>query len=204
MKKNIIFDWSGTLLNNFDQTYETTMEIFKKLGGKKISKEKYKVENVSPYMKFWNKYFPKLTKLEQDKLFSDTLKKSKSPQLYPGVKKIIKDLSESDVKLFLLSSQPEDNLKSQMKIFGIYNYFTKVIGNIHDKKVGFKDLMKNYLKSSETIAVGDTIGEIEAGKASNLVTVGLTWGFNSKKQLNSANPDYIIDNLSGVLKILNK
>ena len=82
MKKNIIFDRSGTLLNNFDQFYEITMDVFEKLEGERISKEEYRIKNISPYMKFWNKYFPNLKKEEQDTLFLSSLKTAKEPKLY--------------------------------------------------------------------------------------------------------------------------
>ncbi len=205
MKKNIIFDWSGTLLNNFDQIYEITMEIFVKLGGGKISKEKYRAENISSYMKFWNKYFPKLTKEEQNKLFSNALKETGTPKLYPQIKDVLKDLSEKNIQLWLLSSQPEDNLKLQVEKFGISNYFSGITGGVHDKEAGFKKLLNNNnIKADETICVGDTIREIKAGKASDLTTVAITWGFGSREQLSSANPDYILNDLTNLSEIINK
>jgi len=202
--KNVIFDWSGTLLNNFDQIYEITMEIFVRLGGRKISKKEYQTNNVSPYMKFWNSYFPKLTKKEQDKLFSKALKNGNdSSKLYPQVKNILQNLTDQNIKLFLISSQPENNLKLQVEEFGLSDYFYKIIGSVHNKQAYFKNLLNsNNIRADETICIGDTTEEIIAGKYSNLITMGLTWGFNSREQLKSTNPDYILDNLGDLLKII--
>jgi phosphoglycolate phosphatase len=123
--------------------------------------------------------------------------------LYEGVKETIKFLNKKGHKLYLLSSQPQKILELQLKNLDIYKYFSSIIGDIHNKEDGIKELLdvKN-LKAIETICIGDTVGEIEAGKKLNLITIGITWGFNSKKQLKLAKPDYILDNISNFPELL--
>ena len=63
-----------------------------------------------------------------------------------------------------------------MKKFEIYDYFSLVIGHAYDKKMEFKKLINsNDLSLDQTICVGDTIGEVEAGKSSKISTISLSW-----------------------------
>ena len=63
--KNIIFDWSGTISDDFTPVYQASTLVFKKLGREPISIEEFKREFALPYMLFWNKYFPKLKEEEE-------------------------------------------------------------------------------------------------------------------------------------------
>jgi phosphonatase-like hydrolase len=57
--------------------------------------------------------------------------------------------------------------------------------------------------ASEVIKIGDSIIDIEEGKnAKCALTIGITTGAHSYEQLLSANPDYIISNLSELPEII--
>ncbi|PCI25061.1 hypothetical protein COB57_02455 [Candidatus Peregrinibacteria bacterium] len=205
MIKNIIFDWSGTLLNNFDQLYEVSMSVFKTLGKEKLSKEKYKTEHVAPYMNFWNKYIPNITREEQNTLFKDALSQSETPALFPGVEAILEELQENNIKLFLLSSQPKDSLIKQTQELEIAHYFHNIIGDADNKKISMKKILKKFsLNPKETVSIGDTIAEVNAGKSLKLMNIAVTSGFHSLTQLQSVQPHLILENLNELTKIIKK
>ncbi|MBS1509183.1 MAG: phosphonatase-like hydrolase [Bacteroidetes bacterium] len=59
--------------------------------------------------------------------------------------------------------------------------------------------------SSQVLKIGDSIIDIEEGKNAGCgITVGITTGAHTRDQLESATPDYVIDGLSEVVKILDK
>ena len=59
------------------------------------------------------------------------------------------------------------------------------------------------VKPEHSIKVGDSIIDIEEGKNAGVkYSVGITTGAHTKEQLNSANPDFIINNISEVLQIV--
>ena len=55
MNKAFIFDWSGTLNDNFHCFYQVCNLIFKELNKEPISEKEIKLNHTLPYMKFWNK-----------------------------------------------------------------------------------------------------------------------------------------------------
>lgn len=61
------------------------------------------------------------------------------------------------------------------------------------------------VSASEVIKVGDSIIDIEEGKnAGCALSIGITTGAHTVEQLQSANPDYVIDNLMDLLPIIDK
>ena len=63
----------------------------------------------------------------------------------------------------------------------------------------------NITNGQEVIKVGDSIIDIEEGKnAGCRLTIGITTGAHTLQQLQSAQPDYIINNLLELLPILDK
>ncbi|RYE13897.1 MAG: HAD family hydrolase, partial [Sphingobacteriales bacterium] len=62
---------------------------------------------------------------------------------------------------------------------------------------------KFNVKPSEIVKVGDSIIDIEEGKnAGCALSIGITTGAHTPAQLQSANPDHIIDNLMELLPII--
>jgi phosphoglycolate phosphatase-like HAD superfamily hydrolase len=103
MNKAIIFDWSGTLRNNCDCFYNVCNIMFKELGKKPISKEEMRMNFTLPYMKFWNKYFPDLTKEKQGVMFEKYIHQVGESEMYPNVKEILTSLYKKNGKCLFLA-----------------------------------------------------------------------------------------------------
>jgi phosphonatase-like hydrolase len=59
-------------------------------------------------------------------------------------------------------------------------------------------------QANEVVKVGDSIIDVEEGKnAGCLFTVGITTGAHTRAQLESAQPDFVVDNLLELLPVLN-
>ncbi len=203
MIKNIIFDWSGTLCNDFMQIYKATMVIFEKYGVPKITPEKYKEENKLLYMEFYNKYIPKLTMKEQDKLFRNAIRMVGSPKLFSGVKDLLEWLYNKGYKMAVLSSSLTSEIKKEIKKSKIGMYFKKVLGDVYDKRKTINALLNSLnFKPKETMFVGDTAHDIETGKNAGVTTVAITWGYQTKERILEAKPDYVIEDISELKSIL--
>ena len=86
---------------------------------------------------------------------------------------------------------------------GLKELFLEVIGEIHEKTEVINDVVKRYnFNSKETIYVGDTSGDVEAGKAAGVVAVGITWGFQCEERLRKSNPDFVINEIFEIEKLL--
>ena len=50
--------------------------------------------------------------------------------------------------------------------------------------------------------MGDTSGDVEAGRKAGIKTIGITWGFQHEKILAAAKPDFLINDIIKIKTIL--
>ncbi len=203
MIKNILFDWSGTLMDDLTTIYKATMYVFEKLGVKPMSFKEYRKKFSLPYMNFWKKHFPDCTKDQILKLFREGLDASGDTGLYPGVKDVLKRLYDKGIKLVIMSSGSQEKIIADAKRYRVFDYFQEINGNILDKaKVITEILQRNNFQPEETIYVGDMSHDIKAGKKGGVVSIGISWGHKPKEMLEAANPDYLISDIVELEKLL--
>ncbi len=205
MIKNILFDWSGTLIDNLTITYQATMYVFEKLGAKSISLGEYRKRFFLPYINFWKKYFPDSTKEQIGKLFREGLNTSGDMGLYPEVKDVLKRLYDKGIKLVIMSSGSQEKIIADAKTYGVFDYFQEINGNIPDKSQVITDILqRNNFQPKESMYIGDMPHDIQAGKKGGVISVGISWGHKSKEMLEAANPDYLISNIIELEKLLDR
>lgn len=203
--KAFIFDWSGTLSDNFHLFCKVCDLIFAELGRGSISAEEIKLHITSPYMKFWNIYFPNLTREKQCSLYEKYIHQVGEPKLYKKVNEIITRLNREGYLLFVLSSDPTSKLFPEIKKAGFTELIKKTVGDVHDKEDIIASFVKDFsLDEKLTYYVGDTSGDVEVGKNAGVKTVGISWGFQHKNVLSQSRPDFLIDNIIEIKDIIRK
>jgi phosphoglycolate phosphatase-like HAD superfamily hydrolase len=199
----VIFDWSGTLSNNVDIFVKVCELMFKELGKEPLSKKELKDNFTLPYMSFWNKYFPDLTKEKQDQLFRKYVYQFENAKLYGSVIQILDFLKKNNYKIFVLSSDPIIRLSSEIKESGVELYLEKYYADVHKKEEVLPQIIKEYsLDINDSFYVGDTSGDVDAGKYAGVKTIGISWGFQSKHKLAESKPDYLIDDIIELKQII--
>lgn len=205
MKKiiNLIFDWCGTCSDDLrSHVYLAAMYVFSMLGLKGLTLEKFKEEFMAPYMDFYRK-FTQESKTRIDELYLEKIRSLGRPKLFPGVKELLGFLFEKGKKLAILSSYPQETLLEETKHHGIKELFLDIVGSAHDKASAMATLMeRNGFLPEETAYIGDMIYDIEVGKIARVTTIALSWGYQSKSKLLSAQPDFVLSNLREINKII--
>jgi len=198
MFKNIIFDWTGVINENVIPAHCASMKVFGQFGVPEISIEEFKAEWEQPYMLFYHKYLPKSLTLEEENiLFDKALKQCPKPNIYPGAADFIRKLQVAGKNMLVISSDPTFALEADLKRYQLTDIFKEIRADIHDKIITTKDIINiNNLVPDETAIIGDTTHEVEAGKKNGITTIAVTWGFQIKDKLQSANPDYLVDDFN--------
>ncbi|KAA3613077.1 MAG: HAD family hydrolase [Calditrichaeota bacterium] len=126
--------------------------------------------------------------------------------LYPGVLNILKELRQ--LKMAVLSNKAQRFTEEIIHKLDIENYFKIVMGsNPHFPKKPAPDSINHIIETldcskQKTIIIGDTKNDIIAGKAANIHTCAVTYGFRSKEKLLKYNPDFMIDSIVELNDIL--
>jgi phosphoglycolate phosphatase len=98
--------------------------------------------------------------------------------------------------LAVVSSTPSPYIKKYLKQRGVLQIFHDILGSdlYLSKSERIKNLLKKYgLLSSEAIFVTDTLEDINEAKECEVNSVAVTWGFESRENLERGKPLAIVD-----------
>ncbi|MDO5018179.1 MAG: HAD hydrolase-like protein [Lagierella massiliensis] len=127
---------------------------------------------------------------------------------YDGIEKTLKTLKEKNNHLLLATSKPEVFAREILKHFNLDKYFDHIAGATLDGKISEKsDVIKYCLENyphniKETYMIGDRFYDIDGGKFWGLKTIGVTYGYGSRLELENAGADFIVDSPLEILNIL--
>ena len=207
MIKNTVFDWSGVIKDAVKSHSWVVNKMFKELGGKEISMDEMKENWKQPYMHFYNKYLPNLTIEEEQKAYKEAILHKDCPDsnAYPGIVDFIKKLKNVGFFLALITSDLPETFVSEIEKYDLKDVFDEVVVNAYDKTESLKDLIKKYsLDPKKTFFIGDSNHEIEAAKEAKCKSIAVTWGFSTRERLGKENPDFTVDSIEELEKILLK
>ena len=120
-------------------------------------------------------------------------------EAYDGIKEMLLALKEKGIKLAVLSNKAHKNtVKVVEHVFGT-ELFDEVQGQLDhvNRKPSpdgvFMIMEKLGVTSEECVYVGDTCVDMQTGKAAGIFTVGVTWGFRDREELENYHADVIVD-----------
>ena len=209
MIKTVIFDLDGTLLNTLEDLKDATNFALSKFGYPERSLEEVRCFVGNGVKKLIERAVPDNCENVDEclcvfkKNYSENMCNHTAP--YNGILKILLDLKSYGVKIGVVSNKFDSAVKDLCK---------KYFGDLVDVAIGqadnvpkkpapdavFKAMKELNAEKSTTVYVGDSDVDVETAKNANLVSIGVTWGFRSRKDLEGA--DFIIDNPCDIVNIV--
>ncbi len=202
MLNTFIFDWSGTLSDDFDMVYGATADVIRQLdGGYVLSEEEYRQHFELPYMNFYRNYGLTCTKKQVDELFFQAVEKNGVfPKPLPFSRELLDGLRKQGRKTYLFSAHPVHMVNREIADFGYGALFDGVQAGIVDKVVSLKGFVKqNGLDPEKTAYVGDLVHDVEAAKAAGIKSIGLYSRYQEREKMDAAKPDYTAKHLEELL-----
>ncbi len=201
--RNVIFDWSGTISDDFGVLYEVTMEIFEEHGIPRVERQEFLSHYTLPYMIQVNRFL-NIAKEEWDSKFHKVWERRGFPRPFPGVLETLDYLQARGFGMAVLSSHPERFLHREVaSYFPGRDYFAGIFAGAYDKReVIIPMLRKLGFRPAETLFVGDTVHDIEAGRHAGVLTAAVLSGYNSEALLRQAGPDHIISTIADIRAII--
>jgi len=191
MVKNIIFDWSGTLANDQNFTYQLTNETLQHFGAKPISITDYQTNFKIPVDLFYSKYLPNTAISSIDRVFFEKyISQIEKIELFPKLKLFFEFAQQFNINLYICSTLDQKILELAMKHLDISKYFNAVFGNCFNKTQSLPILVDDLkLVKEDTIFIGDTIHDIEAGKVAKIQTGAALYGYTPPNIMLTLNLD---------------
>lgn len=130
-------------------------------------------------------------------------------RLYDGIIDLLEFLKASGKKIILATSKPEIYAEKIAEHFGFSEYFDNISGALLDgSRIEKDDIIRYALlrvgenDTSKCIMIGDRSYDVLGAKAFNMDSVGVTYGYGSRAELEEAGATYIVDSAEEIKKIV--
>jgi phosphoglycolate phosphatase len=126
----------------------------------------------------------------------------KENTLYPGILNTLNQLIADGHRLYIVTSKRTDIAKKVVCYFGIDRHFNSVYGCglKKEKAQVLSELISGIrIRDKAPCMVGDRGSDIWAAKHAEIGSIGVTWGFGSRKELEDAGADTIIDSIDSLV-----
>jgi phosphoglycolate phosphatase len=194
---HLLFDFDGTLGDTFQIGFEILNLLAPEFGFRPLPAEELEFArdlSTRGLMKHLGIPRMKLHKISR-RGTEEITKRIHTVSTFPGVPGMVRRLHADGFRLGVLTSNSESNVREflkaqQLEIFDFVESSSKLLG----KGAVLRRLMKERgLDRREIFFVGDELRDIEAAQETGVHIAAVTWGYNSRKALESAGPDYLFD-----------
>lgn len=206
MKKLVIFDLDGTLLNTIRDLGEAANYTLAKNG--------FPTHHISSYPHFVGNGISRLIErvLPSENRDADTVARLRLDFVeyynehmadhtvpYSGIPELLRDLTDAGIGIAVASNKYQEGASKL-----ITHFFSDVpwvavegqkpgIPTKPDPSIVFSILGAHPTPKADVLFVGDSAVDIETARRAAIDSLGVTWGFGSLKQLNDAYADRIAD-----------
>ncbi|MFA5878766.1 MAG: HAD hydrolase-like protein [Candidatus Margulisiibacteriota bacterium] len=196
MKKTIIWDWNGTLLNDLILCVQILNDMCKKRKIPAITIDDYLTEFTFPVKKFYEKIGFDFSFDDYHQVSEEFITKFnqgvKHCELQKGAFEVLNYLKEAGYQQLVLSAMEQKNLSSLITYFQIAPFFTHVFGtanNFGEGKIreGKKILGSLEADAKQTYLIGDTLHDLEVAKAIGINCIIVANGHQSLNRIKGKN-----------------
>ncbi len=206
MIRNIIFDWSGTLVDDLPAVLQASNFVLSQAGKTEMTLEQFRAEFSLPFTNFYNRHTPHVPMEQLEVWFHDEFKRAQASVCeLPHARAFLEFCRENKLRLFLLSSVHTDHFRVQCGVTGLGAFLEKPYTGVWDKREKIHEILRdNRLHPDETLFIGDMEHDIETARHGGVHSCAVLTGYNTVEQLRGAGPDLIVEHLSELRDILEK
>ena len=215
MKKLVIFDLDGTLINSIEDLGQAANYALSKNGFPTHSLASYPFFVGNGVRNLIRKALPEENRNDTtiDSLLTDFKEyyddhNVDSTKPYDGIMELLKQLQEQGVKLAVASNKYQKATEKIVSQLFPDIKFVSVQGqqdgvNVKpDPSIVFNILGVALVPKAEVLYVGDSGVDMETARRACVDSVGVTWGFRSEKELNEYHADRIVHRASDIFDIV--
>lgn len=214
MKKGCLFDLDGTLVNSIKDlalstnkvlelhhlpTYDISeYNMFVGNGVKKLMERALRQEHIDMLDVCLNDFH----KIYREHCLDYTVP-------YDGIKELIDFLKEHHIQMSVVTNKPH-TLAIQIVEALFPDTFTAVYGQQDlypikpDPQSSYMALMAMKLDKKDCFFIGDSQVDIDTGYFAGIESIGVTWGFRGRQELEEAGADHIVENPQEIKEFFQK
>ncbi len=204
--RNVIFDWSGTLVDDLPAVWEASNHVFRQAGIPPLSLDQFRSEFQLPYHGFYERYLPDVPLPQLELWFRTRFAECQDSSVpLPHAREMLEFCRAQGLRLFVLTAVHPKAFAVQADTIGFAPFFERIYSGVVDKRTRILELLaENGLDRDATVFIGDMQHDIETAKEGGVHSVGVLTGYNSLEHLRQAGPDVIVEHLGELRQILQR
>jgi phosphoglycolate phosphatase len=215
MKKAVVFDLDGTLLNTIGDLADACNYALKKYGLPLHNEEEYKNFVGWGIKKLVELSLPEDLREDKDlisKVLSDVADYysthwNRKTKPYEGIKDLLKKLNKEGIPIAVLSNKPQEFTEETVNYFFNDIDFFAIEGGkgqiLKPDKLALTPVFEKLGSfNGKIFMVGDSKTDIQTAITGGLIPVGVSWGFRNVEELKEAGALHIINNIRELEELL--
>lgn len=214
MKKLVIFDLDGTLLNTIADLATATNHALKLNGFPEHKVDEYRFFVGNGINKLFERALPEGEKNENNilkirKAFLKFYDKHNCDltKPYEGIPELLDSLVKRNIAIAVASNKYHTATTKLIEHYFPNIKFDTIMGNIDgvpakpDPQIVFNILKDKNIENSDILYVGDSGVDMQTAMNAGIEACGVVWGFRPEEELKVFKPKYIVSNPEEILKI---
>lgn len=212
MKVNtVLFDLDGTLIN----TNDIILESFKHTFSVHVPELEFDVELFKSFIgpslqQTFSNYVEdeKIDAMIESYLSHYRANEFDYFEIYPNVYEVISELKRRGYKLGIVTTKFKKAAWpsfSHYKLDELFDVFV-ALDHVENPKPSREpiDVALSQVEHTGAIMIGDNQHDIMAGQNAGIYSCGVAWSFKGREYLEAVNPDFMLDNMTDLLSILDE
>jgi phosphoglycolate phosphatase len=204
--RNVIFDWSGTLVDDLPAVLEATNHVLRQAGCEPLTRDRFRAEFQLPFTGFYERYTPNVPMAQLEEWFHGRFREVQdSVEELPHARRFLEFCRASGLRTLLLSTVHPDHFTVQTRVNRLDEFLEHRYLGVWDKRKKIHEILTiHQLAPEETVFIGDMEHDVETAKAGGIHSVGVLTGYNRLEQLRNAEPDLIVEHLGELGDVLRR
>jgi phosphoglycolate phosphatase-like HAD superfamily hydrolase/ADP-ribose pyrophosphatase YjhB (NUDIX family) len=202
--RNVIFDWSGTLVDDLPAVWTTTNEVLIEFGLPELTLDQFRARFCLPFDTFYQGFAAQIPLAQLEERFHARFPaRQDSVTELPHAREFLRFCRRHGLRTFVLSTVIEEFFRVQSKATGFGEYIDHTRLGARDKRLEIGELLSCHgLERKETLFIGDMQHDIETARHGGVRSCAVLTGYNGVDQLRSSAPDLIVEHLGELQLIL--
>jgi phosphoglycolate phosphatase len=206
MVRNIILDWSGTLVDDLPAVWRATNYVLERAERAPMSLEQFRAEFCLPFKGFYDRHVPHVPLPQLEDWFHSHFRQVRdSVSEVPHAREFLEFCRARNLRTFLLSTVHREHFLVEAAVTGFDQYLEKVYVDVRDKRRKIHGILEeNHLAPHESLFVGDMQHDIETARHGGVHSCAVLTGYNTLQQLRAAKPDLVVEHLGELREVLDQ
>ncbi len=196
--QNILFDWSGTLVDDLPPVLEATNAVLREFGGSELTRDEFRRGFRLPFLHWYAEILPGVSPEDLDRVFHAAFAASRHEvTVLPHAREFLECCAAAGRRMFVLSSAPQAAVERQAAALGLDGYFERIYAGVHDKRERVSGILRDHALAVEaTLLIGDMSHDVHAAQAGGIGSVAVLTGYEYADVIAAAGPDLTVNDLS--------